>query len=57
MSGFIIKDILVMKNTLRYYLFLMAVYGLLAVMGVFPYSIIAGFIVLVGMMTPISTFA
>ena len=57
MSGFVLKDFLVMQKNLRYYFFIMVVYGVLVVMGVFPYSIISGFILLVAMMTPMSTFA
>ena len=57
MSGFVWKDLLVMKKTIIYYLGIMAVYGVLAVMGVFPYTIVAGFVSLVGMMTPMSTFS
>ena len=57
MTGLILKDFLVMKKTLRYYVFLMAVYSFFAFTGTFTYSIIAGFAVMLGAMGPMSAFA
>lgn len=57
MSGLILKDFLVLKKTLRYYLFLMAVYAFFALTGAFTYSIISGFAVMLGAMGPMSAFA
>ena len=57
MTGLILKDFLVMKKVLRYYLFLMVVYSLFAFMGTFTYSIISGFAIIMGVMAPMSAFA
>ena len=57
MTGLILKDFLVLKKTLRYYVFLMAVYSFFAFTGTFTYSIIAGFAVMLGAMGPMSAFA
>lgn len=57
MTGLILKDLLVMKKTLAYYVFLMAVYSFFAFTGTFTYSIIAGFAVMMGAMGPMSAFA
>lgn len=57
MTGLILKDFLVMKKTLRYYVFLMAVYSFFAFTGTFTYSIIAGFGVMLGSMAPMSAYA
>lgn len=57
MTGLILKDFLVLKKTLRYYLFLMAVYAFFALTGTFTYSIISGFAVMLGAMGPMSAFA
>lgn len=57
MTGLILKDFLVLKKTLRYYVFLMAVYALFAFTGTFTYSIISGFAVMLGAMGPMSAFA
>ena len=57
MTGLILKDFLVLKKTLRYYVFLMAVYSFFALTGTFTYSIISGFAVMLGAMGPMSAFA
>ena len=57
MTGLILKDFLVMKKILLYYLFLMMVYSLLAFTGTFTYSIISGFAIIMGVMAPMSVFA
>ncbi len=57
MTGLILKDFLVMKKTLSYYLFLMLIYSFLVFTGTFPYSIISGFAVMLGAMGPMSAFA
>ena len=57
MFGFVCKDFFVgRKNTLYYFGFLV-IYGVLSVAGVFPYSILAGMVALVGLMLPMSSFA
>lgn len=57
MTGLILKDFLVMKKTLRYYLLVMAVYSFMAFTGTLTYSIVSGFAVIMGCMAPMSTFA
>ncbi len=57
MTGLILKDFLVMKKTLRYYLLVMAVYSFLAFTGTFTYSIVSGFAVIMGCIAPMSVFA
>lgn len=57
MFGLAIKDFLVMRKSVTYYLGFMAVYGFLAACGVLPYSILAGMVPLVGLMLPMSSFA
>lgn len=57
MTGLILKDFLIMKKTLRYYLLVMAVYSFMAFTGTFAYSIVSGFAIIMGCMAPMSTFA
>ena len=57
MTGLSLKAYLVLKKTLRYYVFLMAVYAFFALTGTFTYSIISGFAVMLGAMGPMSAFA
>ena len=57
MFGFVCKDFFVgRKNTLYYFGFLV-IYGVLSAAGVFPYSILAGIVAMVGLMLPMSSFA
>ena len=57
MTGLMLKDFLVMKKILLYYLFLMLVYSFFAFIGTFTYSIISGFAIIMGVMAPMSVFA
>ena len=57
MLGFVLKDFLVLRKNILYYLAFLVIYGFLAVTGVFPYSVLAGLVALVGMMLPMSSFA
>lgn len=57
MFGLVIKDFLVMRKNVTYYFGFMVVYGFLSAMGVFPYSILAGMVTLVGLMLPMSSFS
>lgn len=57
MFGLVLKDFLVARKNILYYFGFLVVYGVLAVMGVFPYSVLTGLVVLVGLMLPMSSFA
>lgn len=57
MFGFVIKDFYVMRKNVTYYFGFLVVYGFLAACGVFPYSILAGMVAMVGLMLPMSSFA
>lgn len=57
MFGFVLKDFLVMRKTILYYFGFLVLYGFLSVTGVFPYSVLAGLVALVGLMLPMSSFA
>ncbi len=57
MFGLVIKDFFVMRKNITYYFGFLVVYGFLAACGVFPYSILAGMVALVGLMLPMSSFA
>lgn len=57
MFGFALKDLLVMRKNITYYVVFLVVYGFLSATGVFPYSVLAGLVVLVGLMLPMSSFA
>lgn len=57
MFGFVLKDFLVMRKNIYYYFGFMVLYGFLSVTGVFPYSVLAGLVALVGLMLPMSSFA
>lgn len=57
MFGFVIKDFYVMRKNVTYYFGFLIIYGFLAAVGVFPYSILAGIVTLVGLMLPMSSFA
>lgn len=57
MFGLVIKDFLVMRKNVTYYFGFLVVYGFLAACGVFPYSILAGMVAMVGLMLPMSSFA
>ena len=57
MIGFIYKDFLILRKQMLYYLLFFVLYALLAVMGVFPATILSVMLVLIGMMLPMSSFS
>lgn len=57
MTGLIMKDFLVMRKTMRSYLFLIAIYFVLAYLDFFDYSFIITFLQIVMAVLPISAFA
>lgn len=57
MYGLVLKDFLVARKNILYYFGFLVFYGIMSAMGVFPYSILAGLVVLVGLMLPMSSFA
>lgn len=57
MMAMVLKDILVMRKNITYYLGFLLVYGVLSAAGVFPYSVLAGLVALLGLMLPMSSFA
>lgn len=57
MFGFVCKDFFVGRKNILYYFGFLVIYGVLSIMGVFPYSVLAGLVALVGLMLPMSSFA
>lgn len=57
MFGFVCKDFFVGRKNILYYFGFLVIYGVLSAMGVFPYSVLAGLVALVGLMLPMSSFA
>lgn len=57
MFGFVLKDFYVMRKNINYYFGFLVLYGVLSAAGVFPYSVLAGLVALVGLMLPMSSFA
>lgn len=57
MFGLVCKDFLVGRKNILYYFGFLVIYGVLSAAGVFPYSILAGMVALVGLMLPMSSFA
>lgn len=57
MSGLLIKDILIMRKTLKSYLLFWLFYLLLAILGLFNISFIIAFIQVMVMMLPIGIFS
>ena len=57
MLGFIYKDFLVMRKQLLYILFLMCLYTVLAVLGIFSPSILAGIVVILGAIYSVNAFS
>ena len=57
MTGLILKDALVLKKTLKTYLLLLAVYAVLAAVGIFTLSFVTAFLEVIALMLPMSTFA
>lgn len=57
MSGLVLKDFLVARKNILYYVGFLLLYGFLSATGVFPYSVLAGLVALIGLMLPMSSFA
>lgn len=57
MTGLILKDILVMRRTIRTYVLFLAFYSLLAVFDIFPLSTVTTVTELIIMMLPLSAFS
>ena len=57
MFGFVCKDFLVGRKNILYYFGFLVIYGAMSIAGVFPYSVLAGLVTLVGLMLPMSSFA
>ncbi len=57
MTGLILKDFLILRKTLRTYLFIMIVYTAIAFSGVWTADIVGGLMVVVLMMLPMNIFA
>ena len=57
MTGLILKDILVMRRTIRTYVLFLAFYSLLAVFDIFPLSTVTSVTELIIMMLPLSAFS
>ena len=57
MIGLVLKDILVLRKTIRVYLAMLGFYLVLTVSGAFDSSMLTGFVSLFTMMMPISSFA
>ncbi|MPM01421.1 hypothetical protein SDC9_47661 [bioreactor metagenome] len=57
MIGFVIKDLLVLRKTVKLYLLILAFYLALTVAGLFDSNMVPGFAVMFTMMLPISSFA
>lgn len=57
MSGLIWKDVLVMRKTLKGYALFLALYMVMAVMGMFDVSMVTAMIEIIVMMLPIGAFA
>lgn len=57
MTGLVLKDMLVMRKTLKTYVLFLAFYLLLAVIGLFPISTITAVTQIIIMMLPLSAFS
>ncbi|MGE4276266.1 MAG: ABC-2 transporter permease [Lawsonibacter sp.] len=57
MTGLILKDILVMRKTLKTYILFLAFYAAMALFGVFSLNFVVAFIQVIVIMLPISAFA
>lgn len=57
MTGLVLKDILVMRKTLKTYILFLIIYTLLAVMGIFDVSIITSMTQVIIMLLPITAFS
>ena len=57
MTGLILKDILVMRKTLRTYVLFLLFYAALAMMGLFSLSVVTAMVEVIMMMLPIGAFS
>jgi hypothetical protein len=57
MLGLLLKDIFVLRKSLKIYFFALAFYLVLSITGAFDITMVTGFITLFTMMLPISSFA
>ena len=57
MSGLILKDLLILRKSLRSYLFILAIYAGIAFSGVWSADIVGVLMVVVVMIVPMNTFA
>lgn len=57
MTGLVLKDLLILRKTIRSYVIFLAVYSALAVFGLFPAGAVASVTQIVIMMLPMSAFA
>lgn len=57
MTGLILKDFLILRKTLRSYLLILAIYGLVAFSGFWQASFVAGFMMVMTAMLPMNVFA
>lgn len=57
MMGFVYKDVLILRKQLTYYLVFLVIYGALSALGALPYSVLAGLVVLIPLMVPMSCFS
>lgn len=57
MTGMVYKDFCVLRKQAAYYLLFLAVYAVLVATGAFPSSVLAGLVVVTGMMLPMSSFS
>lgn len=57
MTGMVYKDFCVLRKQAAYYLLFLVVYAALVAAGAFPSGILAGLVVVTGMMLPMSSFS
>ena len=57
MMGFVYKDVLILRKQLTYYLVFLVIYGALSALGALPYSVLAGLVVLIPLIVPMSCFS
>lgn len=57
MIGLVYKDFLVMHKQMGYYGVFLVIYAVLVVAGAFPVTILPGFVMLIGMLLPVTSFA
>ena len=57
MSGLVLKDMLVLRKSLKTYVLFLAFYVIMAVVGMFSISFITAFVQIIVMLLPMSSFA